>query len=372
MSEAPPSLLHTCLYREHLALGARMVPFAGWEMPLQYRGILAEVEAVRTACGIFDVSHMGRIRLEGPGAGPLLARLLTQDALDMRPGRARYGFLLNQQGGIIDDTVLYRTGDDRYLLVCNAANRLAVVEWIQRWVAGFPPMSVTDTTLQTAMVAFQGPLAFWKAASLAPVEGLRPFGVWEGHLSVGGQTYPALIGRTGYTGEDGVEFILPAQGGVALWRGLVALGAQPCGLGARDILRLEAGLMLHGTDIDPATTPLEAGLERFVDLKREGFIGREALLAQQGLGIQRRLVGFILRERGIPRHGYPILCDGKVVGAVTSGGFSPTLGRDIGMGYVATPCAQPGTTIEVDIRGRRVRGEVVTLPFYARRPSQSR
>lgn len=367
MSQALPPLLRTCLYSEHLALGAKMVPFAGWEMPLQYGGILTEVRAVRTACGVFDVSHMGRIRLEGPGAGPLLARLLTQDALALRPGRARYGFLLNPQGGIIDDTILYRLGEERYLLVCNAANRQAVVAWIQRWAVGSPAVSLSDETQQTAMVAFQGPLAFGKAASLAHVESLRPFGAWEGPLSIGGQTIPALIGRTGYTGEDGVEFVLPAEGGPSLWRALLALGAQPCGLGARDILRLEAGLMLHGTDIDPTTTPLEAGLERFVDLKREGFIGREALLAQQARGLQRRLVGFVMQERGIPRHGYPILYDGKVVGTVTSGGFSPTLGKDIGTGYVSPSCAHPGTPIEVDIRGRRVPGEVVALPFYSRR-----
>ncbi|MCS7207590.1 MAG: glycine cleavage system aminomethyltransferase GcvT [Dehalococcoidia bacterium] len=372
MSPSPPSLLRTALYAEHLAQGAKMVPFAGWEMPLQFAGILAEVRAVRTASGIFDVSHMGRIRVEGPGAGPLLARLLTHDARALRPGRARYGFLLNPQGGIIDDTILYRLGEERYLLVCNAANRLAVGAWLAQWGREFPPLTLTDITLQTVMVAFQGPDAFGKMASLAPVEGLRPFGAWEGTLTLDGNTFPALVGRTGYTGEDGVEVVVPAEGGPALWRRLVALGAQPCGLGARDILRLEAGLMLHGTDIDPSTTPLEAGLERFVDLQREGFIGREALLAQQAQGLRRRLVGFVLHQRGVPRHGYSILYDGKVVGSVTSGGFSPTLEKDIGMGYVEPACAQPATPLEVDIRGRRVPGEVVALPFYSRRRAESR
>ncbi|GBD10615.1 Aminomethyltransferase [bacterium HR23] len=372
MSNAPPPLLRTCLYSEHLALGAKMVPFAGWEMPLQYVGILAEVRAVRTASGVFDVSHMGRIRVEGVGAGPLLARLLTHDAQALRPGRARYGFLLNPQGGIIDDTILYRLGEERYLLVCNAANRLTVLAWLQRWAEGFPPLAIRDETLATAMVAFQGPEAFGKAVSLAPVEGLRPFGAWEGALPLGGHSVPALVGRTGYTGEDGVEWVLPAEAGPFLWRALRGLGGQPCGLGARDILRLEAGLMLHGTDIDPSTTPLEAGLERFVDLQREGFLGREALLAQKEAGLGRRLVGFVLRERGIPRHGYPILHNGTVVGTVTSGGFSPTLGKDIGMGYVHPSCAAPGTPIEVEIRGRAVPGEVVPLPFYTRRRPETR
>jgi aminomethyltransferase len=365
-------LLRTPLYGEHLALGARMVPFAGWSMPLHYTGILAEARAVRTACGVFDVSHMGRIRVEGPGAGALLSHLLTHDAQALRPGRARYGFLLNPQGGIIDDTILYRLGEERYLLVCNAANRLTVLAWLERWAGAFPPVRIADDTLSTAMLAFQGPLAFPRAvAMVGALEGLRPFGVWEGSLPLGGEAVPAVVGRTGYTGEDGVEWVVPARHGAGLWRALLEGGAQPCGLGARDVLRLEAGLVLHGADVDPSTTPLEAGLERFVDLGREGFIGREALLAQRERGVSRRLVGFVLQERGVPRRGYPILHNEGVIGTVTSGAFSPTLGRDIGMGYVDPSYARPDTPLAVEVRGRRVAGVVVPLPFYSRRRAPS-
>ncbi|MBI4233815.1 MAG: glycine cleavage system aminomethyltransferase GcvT [Chloroflexi bacterium] len=342
-----------------------MVPFGGWEMPIQYASILGEARAVRGSMGIFDVSHMGRIRLLGPGTVPFLQRLLTGDAGKLRPGRARYGFLANEQGGIIDDTVLYRLEEQRFLLVCNAANRETVLAWLRRQ-APKEGLVMEDLTRQTAMIAFQGPRTPGVLDALCAPHlsaALRPFAAAE--AEVAGRR--ALVGRTGYTGEDGFEFILPAEEGPALWRALVEQGAVPCGLGARDVLRLEAGLMLHGNDIDPATTPVEAGLERFVDMDKGEFIGREALRRQQALGVRRRLVGFATQVRGIPRHGYGILADGKEVGHVTSGGYSPTLDRDIGMGYVALEYASPGSRIAIDIRGKAVPAEVVPLPFYKRK-----
>lgn len=357
-------LLRTCLHPRHLALGARMVPFAGWEMPLQYAGILQEARAVRTGRGVFDVSHMGRFRIRGAEAPAFLDRVLTTPARAMGAGRARYGFLLTEAGGILDDTVLYRLGEDRYLLVCNAANRGAVREWLRRW-APAEGVALEDVTLETGMLALQGPRALEAVDRLLGFpfsERVRPFACWEGEV-LGA---PALVGRTGYTGEDGVEFILPAEAAPGLWDRLVEEGAVPCGLGARDILRLEAGLLLHGNDMDASTTPLEAGLERFLDLDKGDFLGRSALLRQQEEGLRRRLVGFVMEERGIPRRGYPIRAEGDLVGVVTSGGFSPTLGRDIGLGYVAPRWARPETLLEVDIRGRGVPARVVELPFYRR------
>jgi len=361
---AGSSLLHTCLHPCHLALGARMAPFAGWEMPIQYSGILQEARAVRNGKGVFDVSHMGRLRIEGPEAPAFLDRVLTTPVRTMQVGRARYGFLLTEAGGILDDTVLYRLGEERYLLVCNAANRPVVWEWLHRW-APSNGVAMEDATFATGMLAFQGPHTMETVDRLLGFpfsRQVRPFACWEGAV-LGA---PVLVGRTGYTGEDGVEFILPAETAPALWDRLLEEGAVPCGLGARDILRLEAGLLLHGSDMDTSTTPLEAGLERFLNLEKGDFIGRSALLRQQEEGLRRRLVGFVMEERGVPRRGYPILADGFQVGAVTSGGYSPTLERDIGLGYVAPPYAEPGTPLAVDIRGRQVSARVVPLPFYRR------
>lgn len=362
------ALRRTPLYQAHVALGARMVPFAGWEMPIQYSGILAEARAVRTRMGMFDVSHMGRIRISGTGAVPLLNHVLTAHVERLAQGHARYSFLLNEEGGVLDDVILYRLGDDRFLLVCNAANRETVLPWLQRWARGFNSLTIHDATAETAMIAVQGPDAVGAAASLSvsPLSSLHPFGVAT--LSLGGTE--VLVSRTGYTGEDGIELTMDAAQGPRVWQQLQDLGATPCGLGARDVLRLESGLRLHGSDMDATTTPLEAGLERFVALDKGPFIGLEALKRQQAQGLKRRLVGFHTLERGIPRHGYRLLAQGREVGAVTSGGYSPTLDRDIGMGYVAVDVSAPGTLLHVDIRGRRTPAEVVPLPFYTRRREQ--
>ena len=361
MAEA---LKRTPLYPAHSSLKARMVPFAGWEMPVQYTGILAESRAVRSGAGLFDVSHMGRLYISGPQAIGLMDWLVTGTASNLQEGRARYAMICNASGGIIDDTVFYRQSEDCYLLVCNAANRQQVVPWIQRWATErFPNASIDDRTEATAMIALQGPSAAQLLGLLSDLDasGLRYFSSAEGAVA----SRPAFIGRTGYTGEDGFELIVAAADASKIWDGLMDGGAVPCGLGARDVLRLEAGLALHGNDIDTSTTPLEAGLERFVRLDKE-FVGVEPLRRQSEAGPKNRLVGLHVQGRSIARAGSPILSNDKLIGKVTSGTYSPTLDRNIAMGYVLVELAHLGEQIQVDIRGRLVMAEITQLPFYSR------
>ena len=395
------ALKRTALYETHVALKGRMVPFAGWEMPVQYEGILAETRAVRRGAGLFDVSHMGRLYISGPQAGELLDWILTADALNLRHGRGRYAMICNPEGGIIDDTVFYRlfgpengTGSlenqvskkaeadaqddgERYLLVCNAGNHQHVLPWVRRWAKEkYPGTSITDRTEDTAMIAFQGPSTpqILELLSDSNPSSMRPFSIMEGNAA----SRPCFIGRTGYTGEDGFELITSAGDAPHVWNALMGQGAVPCGLGARDVLRLEAGLALHGHDIDPSTTPLEAGLDRFVRLETD-FVGSEALRGQKEAGLTRRLVGLVVEGRSIAREGYPIvarksepplgpeLVEGRKVGHVTSGTYSPTLDTSIAMGYVLMEFASPGQRLQIDIRGRLTGAEVTQLPFYSRR-----
>ncbi len=361
--------LRTALYPTHLALGARMVPFGGWDMPVQYSGILAEVKAVRTAAGLFDVSHMGRLYISGPRATEFLDWVLTGSASSLRTGRARYCFICNDHGGVIDDTIFYRLAEDRYLLIPNAGNRPAVLAWFQDWISRrfSGVVTIQDRTQSTGLLALQGPSAAQALDQVCRLEGgeapstLRAFGWGRGQL----QGKPVFLGRTGYTGEDGFELVAEAADAELLWRALQDGGALPCGLGARDVLRLEAGLPLHGHEIDPETTPIQAGLERFVRPEGE-FVGASVLRQQQRDGVARRLVGLKLPGRSAPRAGYPILEGGTPVGQVTSGSYSPTLDTSIAMGYVLVRCATPGQALEVDIRGRAAAAEVVPLPFYTR------
>ena len=345
-----------------------MVPFAGWEMPLQYKGILAEAKAVRSGAGIFDVSHMGRLFISGRQAEALLDRLLTANVPALNEGRARYCMICNEAGGIIDDVVIARLGAERFLLVCNAANRERVWEWtVGLMKGGLSEVVLDDRTRETALIALQGPSAEGILLSLLGQDALegavtRPFGIQE--ATIDGQD--AIISRTGYTGEDGVELVLGAEQGAEVWGRLMELGASPCGLGARDVLRLEAGLRLHGTDMDADTTPLEAGLGRYVHMDRE-FVGRDALARQQEQGLGRQLAGLKVRGRSVARHGYRLLHQGEDVGIVTSGTFSPTLGANIAMGFVPPELAEAGQMLDVDIRGELTEIEVVQLPFYSRR-----
>ena len=357
----------TPLHEAHVRLGARMVPFAGWEMPVQYQSVLAETRAVRTGSGIFDISHMGRIMVEGPDAAPLLEWTHTAKVDGMSTGRARYGLLCNEDGGIIDDGIVYRLGQEQYLLVANAANTGQVLAWLRRWgEERFGDASIRDDTDATAMVAFQGPSAVETLVRLSegydPAE-LRPFR----HVEATVQGHEALIARTGYTGEDGVELMLPAGEAPWLWGLLLEQGAVSCGLGARDILRLEAGLLLHGADMDGAINPVEAGLERFVG-KEDGFCGAAAIREARASGGEKwRLVGFKTLARGaVPRSGSPLLAAAKVVGHVTSGAYSPTLDTNIGLGYVPVQLASAGARLQADVRGKLNNVVVVPLPFYSR------
>ena len=361
--------LQTVLYQTHIDLGARMVPFGGWDMPVQYSGIINEVKAVRTAAGIFDVSHMGRLYLSGPLAGPFLDRVLTGSATGLRAGRARYCLICNEAGGVIDDTIFYRLGDEEFLLIPNAGNRPAVVEWFNRWIAAefAGGVQMDDRTSETALIALQGPNAASLLDSLCQLSSgenpssLRFFTWGEGSI----RNQRVFVGRTGYTGEDGFELSMASGDAVPVWNLLHEAGALPCGLGARDVLRLEAALPLHGHEIDPDTTPIEAGLDRFV--RREGnYLGQPVLSQQREQGTGRTLVGLTLPGRSAPRAGYSISFQGKEVGQITSGSFSPTLDTSIAMGYVLAGNFGPGTTLEVDIRGRTAEATVTPLPFYSR------
>ena len=361
------NLRQTPLHEKHLALGAKMAPFGGWDMPIQYEGILAETRAVRSGAGMFDVSHMGRVEITGPGAAAFLNRVLSSDVPKLRIGRARYGVICNPQGGIIDDTIVYRLDEERYLLVPNAGNADEVIEWLRKWTPddGATMDIVTD---KLAMIAVQGPSAVAILDAMTPYElsQVRPFRIVEAPL-LGTN---ALLARTGYTGEDGFEVMLPSGSAVALWEALTEASVTPCGLGSRDVLRLEAGLPLHGNDIDDTTNPYEAGLGRFVDPDRDGYVAGDALHRIRDAGPERSLIGFVMRGRGIARQGHPIMDGADQIGVVTSGSVSPTLDMNIGMGYVPTGFSDTGTRLQIDVRGRLIEAEVAPLPFYSRRKSE--
>ena len=282
-------------------------------------------------------------------------------------GRARYGVICNREGGIIDDAIVYRLGDDRFLLIPNAANAGAVVEWVSRWLLSDDGVSIEVVTAQMAMIALQGPQAAEMLSGLTThdLSKLRPFRAVETSV----MDVDALVARTGYTGEDGFEIVLASGDAVSLWETLLEKGTAPCGLGARDVLRLEAGLALHGNDIDLSTNPYEAGLGRFVDPDRQDYVAGEALRRIRDEGHKRSLAGFNMVGRGIARQGHSIMKGSERIGTVTSGGVSPTLDRNIGMGYVPTGFSDPGTRFHIDVRGRLVEAEATALPFYSRRKS---
>ncbi len=363
--------LRTALYDTHVSLGARMVPFGGWDMPVQYpSGILAEVRAVRTGAGLFDVSHMGRVYISGPSATDFLDRVVTGSAVSLEIGRARYCMICNEQGGVIDDTIFYRLAKDRYLLIPNAGNRHRVLDWFGLVIGRQFGDSVTlnDQTMQSSLLACQGPDALGMAAELADdgLPGLRPF-AWTETRMCGAYV---LVGRTGYTGEDGVEILAPALSAPAVWQALTDAGAVPCGLGARDVLRTEAGLPLHGHELDESTTPVEARLERFVDFDKD-FVGRDALLKQRENGTRFTMVGLQMPGRSAPRATYALSVLGFPAGQVTSGCYSPTLDTSLGMGYVFPEYSRPGTVLEMNKRGLLEEITVTALPHY-RRPRTAR
>ncbi len=356
----------TPLYEAHRALGGRLVEFAGWEMPLSYRGIAEEHQAVRRHCGLFDVSHMGEIEVSGPSAAAVCQELMVNDVARLGIGDAQYTLLCNDAGGVLDDLIVYRLGAERYLLIVNAASTAQDVVWIASHAAG--RAEVVDRSAALALLALQGPEAEVALSTLTAFDltALRAFTACT--TRVAGED--VVVSRTGYTGEDGFEILVEATSARTVWDALLESamrrGGLPAGLGARDTLRLEAGLPLCGTDMDATTTPLEAGLAWVVKLDKGEFVGRAALAAQAASGLTRRLVGLELEEPGIPRHGYGVWRDGTRVGRVTSGTKSPTLGTFIGLAYVAIAAAAPGTPVALDIRGRRVPAHVVERPFYRR------
>ena len=362
---APPTLQRTPLHAEHQALGAKLVPFAGYEMPVQYpTGITAEHHAVRRAAGLFDVSHMGEFVVQGERALEFVQHVSSNDASKLEVGQAQYSTLLNDEGKLLDDLLVYRY-PDHWMLVVNGANREKDWAWVRRFAERFG-VELEDRSDDVALLALQGPKAQEILARLtgAELDAIRYYRFAEGEVD----GVPATISRTGYTGEDGFELYLPADHAVAVWRRLLEAGREhgllPAGLGCRDSLRLEMGYALYGSDLDEETSPLEAGLGWVVKLDKGDFAGREALVAEKEAGVTRKLVGFRLRERGFPRHGYPVLADGATVGSVTSGVLSPTLGEGIGMAYVPVALAKPGTEIGIEIRGASVPAEVVRPPFH--------
>jgi len=360
----------TALYETHRALGARLIDFAGWEMPVQYTGIIEEHRAVRERAGLFDLSHMGELWVSGPGAGPGLAFALVSDPPRLVPGRAHYSMICAEDGGIIDDLIVYRVAPERFLTVPNASNAETVSAAVRERLSGFEA-ALDDASLRTSLIAIQGPRAREILAPLTDVDlaSLRYYAIAEGHAAGS----PAWIARTGYTGEDGFELFLEWDAAPAVWATLLDAGASvgllPCGLGARDTLRLEAGMPLYGNELDRETTPMEAGLDRVVKFDKPGdFVGHAALEEAQQRGPRKRLVGLELRDRGIARHGYPVMPPQAAdpCGIVTSGTLSPTLGKAIAMAYVPPDRSPAGTMVEVGIRASRVPAEVVQVPFYKR------
>jgi aminomethyltransferase len=345
------TLRQTPLHERHRALGARLVPFAGWEMPVQYEGVIPEHRAVRADCGVFDVSHMGELEVEGPRAHELLQSLLSNDLDKVEPGGAQYTLLTNERGGIVDDLIAYRLEPGRYLLIVNASNREPDFEWLKD--REIRSSDVRDVSDEYALLAVQGPRSLerlgleeapaftWQMAELDGIE--------------------CMVNRTGYTGERGVELMVPAEDAPELWDRVLERGAVPCGLGARDSLRLEVCYPLHGNDIGPDTDAISAGLGWVCSLEKD-FTGAEELRQIKTEGPARKLVAFVMEEAGIPRQGMAIAGGGEV----TSGTHSPMLERGIGMGYVQADMAEPGTELTIDVRGRDRRASVVKKPIYKR------
>ena len=353
----------------HARLGAVMTSFAGWQMPLRYASETAEHQAVRHAAGLFDLSHMGEILVSGPGAGAALDYALTGHLSALRPGRARYTMICAEDGGVLDDLVVYRQDEDEFLVIANAANTAVVFGQLRERASGFEA-AVTDATADYALIAVQGPAA---AGILAPLAGGLDLSGVRYYAGTFGEVAgrKAWVARTGYTGEDGFEVFCRPQDAARVWDALAAGGAAaglvPAGLAARDTLRLEAGMPLYGNELGPDVTPFEAGLGRVVKFDKPGeFVGREALAARASSGPLRQLVGLTIQSRRIARHGYPVLADGQPAGAVTSGAPSPTLGVPIAMAYLE-PQVGSDRVMAVGIRGEAVPAQLTDLPFYRRR-----
>lgn len=354
----------TALYDTHCALGARLVDFAGWLMPVQYSGTIAEHTAVRESAGLFDVSHMGEFDFTGPDACACLQRLTANDVSALTDGRAQYSMFLNPEGGIVDDVIVYRHNAEYYTVVVNAGNLAHDWGWVNTHKSG--DVTITDRSNDWALLALQGPKvdAILQRLVSHPLETIPRFGF----ANVAMAEANLLIARTGYTGEAGFEIFVPTEYAHAVWQHIMEAGSTegllPCGLAARDTLRLEMAYPLHGNDISSTTTPLEARLGWVVKLNAGEFIGSTALREQKAQGLPRKLVGLRMIDRAIPRHGFAIIHNDIPVGEVTSGSMSPSLGIGIALGYVPTALAEVGTRMHIDVRGKAREAEVVALPFY--------
>jgi aminomethyltransferase len=354
-------LKKTPLNKAHHELRARMADFVGWELPVWYTSILEEHRAVRSRAGIFDVSDMGTVWITGGNARALLDRVLTRSVNKLEIGLSQLCLLCLGDGGILDDLLIYRLGADRYLIVWNAGHVEEKLAWLQHWAGTYPDVVIQDRTADTVMMAVQGP-AVCQLENLKDVCHLPRFG----HARTNIADIEVLIARTGYTGEDGFEIIGDAANAAQVWESFMRQGVKPCGLGARDSLRLEAGMLLYGQDMDKSINPFEAGLGWLVDLGRRDYIGKSALLDIRRQGVSRKLIGFRMIGQGVARSGYKIVKSGQQVGQVTSGGYAPTLNASIGFGYIPIDLATIGTEIAVMIRNKPVAAQVVDRQFYKR------
>lgn len=369
-TDNPPLIMEllkkTPLFDQHVALGAKMVPFAGYEMPVQYAGVSHEHHVVRSKVGMFDVSHMGEFWVEGAGAMEFLNSVTSNDVAKLTPGKIQYSCLPNATGGIVDDLLVYCVTETKYMLVVNASNMAKDWAWLQQFAPKFD-VAMSDASEGTALLAVQGPLAAQALQSLTDLD-LSAMTYYTFGIGSFAGASNILVSATGYTGAGGFEIYLPNAHAAAAWEAIMkagaAFGLEPIGLGARDTLRLEMGFCLYGNDIDDETSPIEAGLGWITKFTKE-FTNSMALKAQKEQGVARKLVGIKLLDRGVPRHGYPVVdASGAAVGVVTSGTMSPSINEAIGLAYVPTASAAPGSTVWVEVRGKALKAEVVTLPFY--------
>jgi aminomethyltransferase len=368
-----PLMKRTPLFEGHGAAGGRLVDFAGWEMPIQYTGVVDEYQTVRTAAGLFDVSHMGRIVVSGEAALSFLQRVTTNNVEKLGVLESQYSMVCNESGGIMDDIFVYRIRPEEYLLCVNASNRHKIAAWLNEQASAVTGLSLSDRSLELAQLALQGPASrnILSLLGIAGIEAMKLRGCLEARLL----GTLVLITRTGYTGELGYELYMPSDHALSIWNELLTVGKsaglKPAGLGARDLLRLEMAYLLYGNDISEDTTPAEAAAEWVVDLNKGDFIGRKVLQRQKDSGVTKRLVAFELTQKAVPRHGFKILSNGasggKEIGEVTSGNLSPILQKGIGLGYVPAQVATVGSSIWIDIRGRAMPAVIAKPPFYRKR-----
>lgn len=359
----------TPLYQRHVELGARMIDFGGWIMPVQYTGIIEEHLAVRSAAGLFDVSHMGEIKISGKKAALFINFIITNDVLRMNDGQCMYTLMCYEHGGVVDDLLVYKYQEDEYLLVVNAGNKDKDFAWIKEQEIKYGAvgeLQVTDDSEKTGQIAIQGPAAE-EILTTHTTYDLKSIKYYS-FAPVNVAKVPALVSRTGYTGEDGFEIYVHSDHSLHIWDTLLktggAKGLIPAGLGARDTLRFEAAMPLYGHELNERITPLEAGLSRFVSFDKEDFIGRDALVKQKEMGIKQKLTGFVLLDRGIARTGYELFKNGNKIGEVTSGSFAPSLKKNLGLGYVISEEALIGNQIDVMVRGKPLKAEITKRPFY--------